>query len=710
MDKGSVQGLKWTSGIQSGLWVLLILALLSPLCISILWENAPVDEAYQQLQQARNLAQGVSVRWEGLSPFLTVLLASSARLADMITPDTASVLLPAAAIALSVLGWMLATVTWFLIGLTLNQPIFAGAIVLLLAVHPLQPRLLGLESGLTFGLFGLATLFAVRGKIIASLITSMVLVLTQPPMLGFAIPLVALGMIWKRRSPSLGHIAVLVTFGSILYVLAIAFILAFPGIAGDSVEWGSPRTLAPLAIAAQLLLAIGFAYVVPDTDWLNRPLADRRVPLRGAVALGLMVLVAWQGRALLREWQLQPVVRRSQYGDMAEWLKIHTLPVETIGTTEEGLLGYLANRTTLSLPQTEDASALLAAIDELRPDYCLASDDLVWHNVRQDPWFQRRYQPSFQLANPHDTASPLTVFQYIPTPYDAGPFVDTPARFTADGREWIELSGYRLDGRRIARASSKHLTLYWRAATQVNQELVSIVRLVDPVTGAVLTKTEHVAPGGLGTQFWNAGSAFADHYALSVPADLAPRDYVIDAALYLRQDDATPVMAGPKGDALQRSSVPLASVFLPPDVSVTPPRPDNETSFSFGDEIELVGYDAPSRVRPGEGLTVALYWYARAPVPVNYKVFVHVLGPDGQLLAQDDSLPINWSYPTTYWQPGEFIRDEHLLTIDSSVPRGDYALSVGIYNASSGERAFVRDSAGVEYPEKRVLLQQIEVR
>jgi hypothetical protein len=705
-----VQGGKWTSGAQLGLWVLLILALLTPLFISILWENALVDEAYQQLQQARNLAQGVHIQWDRLSPLFTALLALSARLAKMMTADGASGLLPPAAIGLGVLGWMLAIVTWFLIGLTLNQPVFAGAIVLLLAIHPLQPRLSGLESGLTFGLFGLATLFAVRGKTIATLITSILMVLAQPPTLGFAIPLIALGRIWKRRSPSLGHIAVLVVIGSVLYALAIALILAVQGTAGDSIEWGSWRTIAPWVVAAQLLIATGFAYVVPDTDWLIRPLADRRALQRGVVALGLVALVAWQGRALLHEWRLQPIVRRSQYSGVAEWLKIHTLPVETVGTTEEGLLGYLSNRTALALPQAENATALLAAIDELRPDYCLASDDLIWHRVRQDPWFQRRYQQSFQLANPHDAASPLTVFQYVPTPYDSGPFVDTQASFTADGREWIELTGYRLDGLRIAPASSKHLTLYWRAATQVNQELISVVRLVDPATGAVLTKTEHMAPGGLGTQFWNAGAEFADHYALSIPSDLAPGEYVIDAALYPRQDDAIPILAGLKDDTLQRSYVPLADVFLPPDVSATPSRPDNAIGFSFGNEIELVGYDAPLRVSPGQGLTVALYWYARAPVPVNYKVFVHVLGSDGQLLAQDDSLPINWSYPTAHWQPGEFIRDEHLLMIDSSAPRGDYVLSVGIYDASSGERAIVRDSAGNEYPEKRVILQQLEVR
>ena len=91
-------------------------------------------------------------------------------------------------------------------------------------------------------------------------------------------------------------------------------------------------------------------------------------------------------------------------------------------------------------------------------------------------------------------------------------------------------------------------------------------------------------------------------------------------------------------------------------------------------------------------------------------MFVHVLTSDGQLLAQDDGLPVSWSYPTTYWQPGEFIRDEHILTMDPSAPRGDYVLSIGIYDANSGERAIVQDAAGNEDPEKRVILQQIEVR
>jgi len=702
-----VRDSKWTSGTQFGLWVLLILGLLTPLFIAVFWGNAQVDEAYQQFQQARNLAQGIAFKWDSLSPLFTALLALVARLAAAVTQDAATGLLPTAALGLGLTGWMLAIASWFLIGLTFNQPTFSATAVFLLALHPLQPHLFGLESSLVFGLFGLATLFAVRGKAIAALITLTLMVLTQPPMLGFAIPLIALARVWKGRSPSLVHIAVMMTIGSVLYTLAIALVLV---VQGDTNGPGSWRVLAPLFVAAQLLIATGVARIVPDFDWLVRPLADKRTLQRSFIVLGLVVLVVWQGSALYNQWRLRPMMRRSLYSSVAEWLKTHTLPAETVGTAEEGLLGYLSNRSALALPETSSPSTLLAAIDQLRPDYCVALDNLVWHGVQLDPWFQERYQQTFQVANPYDSASPLTVLQHVPSPYDAGSIVDKQASFTADGKEWIELTGYRLEGLRVAQGKTIHLSLYWRAATQVNQALVPVVRLVDPATGAVWAKTENTAPGGLATEFWNNGSQFTDHYALAIPSDLPPGDYVVDVAIFPRQDDSMPIPAGLQGNALRRSPVELAHVFLPRDVSAAPARPDYSVDFSFGDEIELVGYDAPSQVRPGETFPIALYWHALAPIPINYKVFVHVLTADDQLLAQHDGLPINWSYPTTYWQPGEFIRDEHALTMDPSAPRGDYVLSVGIYAANSGERATVRDAAGNEDPEKRVILQPIKVR
>jgi hypothetical protein len=116
------------------------------------------------------------------------------------------------------------------------------------------------------------------------------------------------------------------------------------------------------------------------------------------------------------------------------------------------------------------------------------------------------------------------------------------------------------------------------------------------------------------------------------------------------------------------------------------------------------------RVAPGGELRVALYWRALRPIPLDYKVFVHLLAPGDSLIAQDDSEPVAWSYPTTDWQPGETIRDEHVLIIDPSVPRGDYLLFAGLYDPATGDRPPVRDAAGNALAERRVPLQQVQVR
>jgi hypothetical protein len=161
---------------------------------------------------------------------------------------------------------------------------------------------------------------------------------------------------------------------------------------------------------------------------------------------------------------------------------------------------------------------------------------------------------------------------------------------------------------------------------------------------------------------------------------------------------------------MQRQPLRLAQLYRPPNISTSSPSPDHRVSLAFGEEIELIGYDLAERVAPGDRLRVALHWHALRPVPRDYKVFVHLFDVSGQLVAQDDSVPVNWSYPTTSWQPGEYIRDEHVLLMDPSLARGDYALYVGLYDAVTGERPVVHDAERGALRESRVLLQSVQVR
>ncbi|MBI3240715.1 MAG: glycosyltransferase family 39 protein [Chloroflexi bacterium] len=102
--------------------------------------------------------------------------------------------------------------------------------------------------------------------------------------------------------------------------------------------------------------------------------------------------------------------------------------------------------------------------------------------------------------------------------------------------------------------------------------------------------------------------------------------------------------------------------------------------------FQLLAYDVhSSAIRPGDPLTVTLYWKTQAPQPHNFQVYVHLLDAGGQLVAQSDKLnPAD--FPTSRWPADRYIRDEHALKFNADPPPGEYKLVVGLWNAGTGER------------------------
>jgi hypothetical protein len=230
--------------------------------------------------------------------------------------------------------------------------------------------------------------------------------------------------------------------------------------------------------------------------------------------------------------------------------------------------------------------------------------------------------------------------------------------------------------------------------------------LVEVENDRVWVRMDNALPGGLPMDLWGAEDEVADRYTLVLPEEALQGRYRVEIALH--HSNGSPALfraEDGQGDALA-----LTDLLYPPVVSTLPPEPDVPLEMSLGDAIALVGYDGPARVAPGETFHVAFYWKAAAQPQVDYKVFVHLVGDDGTLLAQSDSQPANWSYPTSRWQAGEYVRDEHTLTLDPTAPRGDAWLSVGLYDLDTGERLVVRDEAGNALAERRVLVQRVQVR
>jgi hypothetical protein len=140
---------------------------------------------------------------------------------------------------------------------------------------------------------------------------------------------------------------------------------------------------------------------------------------------------------------------------------------------------------------------------------------------------------------------------------------------------------------------------------------------------------------------------------------------------------------------------------------------------NFADELSMIGYEVkPNPVNPGQEFVVNIYWQAAHAMPdaqrpastrksAAYTGFVHLVGPDGRLVTQDDHELGRGFYRTIYWQPGEVIRERYVLTLPQS-PGGNYTLWAGAYDFPSLQRLVVR-STDKPTQDNRVMLDTIRV-
>jgi len=116
---------------------------------------------------------------------------------------------------------------------------------------------------------------------------------------------------------------------------------------------------------------------------------------------------------------------------------------------------------------------------------------------------------------------------------------------------------------------------------------------------------------------------------------------------------------------------------------------ENPARALFGDRIALTGFELkPVQARPGGELRLRLSWSGTAGPPErDYTVFVHLLDGAGERVAQGDGMPgYLGALPTTLWQPGVPVLDEHILSLPVDLAPGEYHLVVGWYDGTTGER------------------------
>lgn len=156
-----------------------------------------------------------------------------------------------------------------------------------------------------------------------------------------------------------------------------------------------------------------------------------------------------------------------------------------------------------------------------------------------------------------------------------------------------------------------------------------------------------------------------------------------------------------------------ADYFSPPgwqfDTARLPLLPAQDAP-NLGNVVELVALHLDeTRVKPGETLSLALYWRALAPTDTSYTVFVQAVDKVGVKAGQLDRLPCDGGCPTTTWRPGDLVGERYDLPIRADAPHGPYQVIVGMYDLATGDRLSLLDAQGNAVAD-HLLLGTVEVQ
>ena len=216
-------------------------------------------------------------------------------------------------------------------------------------------------------------------------------------------------------------------------------------------------------------------------------------------------------------------------------------------------------------------------------------------------------------------------------------------------------------------------------------------------SGTAVHRSAAELASGWPTSEWDEDAVVRGSAALRIDPYADGGTYV--ATIQLRD----PVRRSPAGDIVSLGQVEIRQ----PERVFALPQPEYQTEAVFGDFLRLLGYDLE---REGETLRLTLHWQALKRMDVSYKMFVHVIDLEsGEMEAQTDVVPRDWTYPTTRWERDEVVTDEITIAL-SDVPGGSYGLVVGVYDPETGVRLTVAGGAEGGVLPDQVSLGKVVVR
>ncbi len=278
-------------------------------------------------------------------------------------------------------------------------------------------------------------------------------------------------------------------------------------------------------------------------------------------------------------------------------------------------------------------------------------------------------------------------------------------RHTIDLSGGVRFLGYTVGKGPFEPGRTIPVNLFWRAQRDLDQEYLAFVQVLNDQQ-QLLAAWEGPPTSIFPTYEWEQGTLIRQPVELRLPATVPDGVHQLIAGMF-RLSDRTRLTTERRLFPPRRSQdyISLGRVSVrgrPHDY--TRPSPEHPLDVQIGSFARLIGYDlAADDVRSGVPITLTLYWQAIEPADTEYTVFVHLLDKGGRFRGQMDAPPGGGVYPTTGWLPGEYLVDQHTLTIAADAPPGSYVLEMGMYLPATNARLPIRNAAGEPLGDRIIL-------
>ena len=259
----------------------------------------------------------------------------------------------------------------------------------------------------------------------------------------------------------------------------------------------------------------------------------------------------------------------------------------------------------------------------------------------------------------------------------------------------LRLLAYELPQEPVRPGQTLPVTIYWQLTEPTDGDLAVFVHLFGRGGELVGQVGSYPGLGAYPLKLLKPGDIVRDTYQVPIVVTAAvPSLLRVDVGLFDRADPALTGLSVIGAAGEDASGMIGAARLLPYAAESDLPRTPR---FDLGGQAALMGYHFPQNdVRPGDTLSITLFWQAQARMAEDYQVFVHLMGLDGRPVAQGDKSPLDGDWPTSAWEPGQTFRDDYQIQVPEGLVPGAYELRVGLYRLADFARL------PVQGPEDRV--------